>query len=63
MLYKLNASPADANVESIVSALIYTVGMWCTGATIGQRAMGLRVTYAEHGQNVGIRKALLRYVV
>jgi uncharacterized RDD family membrane protein YckC len=47
---------------SVLVGLIYFAAMWSTGATVGQRLLGLRVVDAASGANIGLVRAFVRYV-
>jgi uncharacterized RDD family membrane protein YckC len=47
---------------SLVIGLVYFVGMWGTGATLGQRALGLHVVDQASGASIGFGRAFVRYV-
>jgi uncharacterized RDD family membrane protein YckC len=42
--------------------VVYFIGLWAVGGTIGQRVLGLRVVSAATGANLGVARSLLRFV-
>ena len=51
LLYVLSAIP-----------VAYFVVLWAVGGTVGQRVLGLRVANAVTGANLGLGRAVLRYL-
>ena len=54
---------ALAPVVSLVFAVAYYVLLNANGGTLGKQALGMRVEHAETGEDIGIGRALARYVV
>jgi len=51
------------NLASIVVQLVYFSVLWSSfGGTLGQRMLGLRVVDAATGRNIGIGRAIGRYI-
>ena len=50
-------------IVSLVSALAYYVLLNANGGTLGKQALGMRLEHAETGEDIGIGRALGRYVV
>ncbi|MGH7748505.1 MAG: RDD family protein, partial [Candidatus Dormibacteria bacterium] len=46
----------------VVVGLVYMTFMWTTSATLGQRALGIRVLDATTGGSISLGRSLLRYV-
>jgi uncharacterized RDD family membrane protein YckC len=42
-------------------SIVYFVICWSTGATLGQRALGLRVVNATTGQTISLGQSIVRY--
>lgn len=42
--------------------VVYYIGLWAVGGTLGQRALGLRVVSAQTGAKLGVARSLLRFV-
>jgi uncharacterized RDD family membrane protein YckC len=42
--------------------VVYFVVMWALGGTVGQRVLGLRVVNASTGANLGVGRAMARYL-
>ena len=48
---------------NFVISLVYFVGLWTAlGGTLGQRIFGMRVVDANTGQQIGLGKAVLRFI-
>jgi len=52
----------SVQILAFVIGLVYYVGMWATGATVGQRLLSLHVVDQSSGANIGFGRALVRYV-
>ena len=42
--------------------VLYYIVLWAYGGTLGQRVLGMRVVNAATGADLGLARALLRYV-
>jgi uncharacterized RDD family membrane protein YckC len=46
----------------IAIPVLYMIILWAVGGTLGQRLLGMRVVDAKTGGNIGLGKAILRYI-
>lgn len=59
----LNGAVAPFELVSLAVELVYFVTLWSKfGGTLGQRLLGLHVVDAATGQNIGLGRALGRFV-
>jgi uncharacterized RDD family membrane protein YckC len=52
----------SAQILLLILELVYFVGMWSTGATVGQRLLSLRVVDQSSGANIALGRAFIRAV-